>query len=256
MTDAEMTGDLQTEIAKDYINMMKEMTDPPFDKVLTYRNTEAPYTSLGGLIRHLRPILTKHNFAFFHTLHLRELDGALFNIVRCTLVHKSGATMISEYNAGDERVTDQQRGSAITYGKRYTLAAVTSVAGEDDDDGNIASDGIGVPPEKASPPKSSPRKSSAKKLAPDTSDEPPVDDYNGEYTQEQLDNMSMDELIERTLFDEVYARLVMASNAATTVADLHKVWKTHQQALKFLKEHSEELYSSIHVHVNTLKERL
>jgi hypothetical protein len=62
------------------------------------------------------------------------------------LIHKSGQYFESELPLKPTSDTPQQLGSAITYGRRYALAAMLNIASsEEDDDGNSAS-GIGQKP--------------------------------------------------------------------------------------------------------------
>jgi hypothetical protein len=58
-------------------------------------------------------------------------------LVRTMLGHKSGQWLISELSMPVLQKTPHAIGSAITYGRRYSLAAMATVA-PDDDDGNAA----------------------------------------------------------------------------------------------------------------------
>lgn len=64
--------------------------------------------------------------------------------IRTTLLHESGASLSSDLFLPVAKIDPQGFGSAITYGRRYALAAMVGVAPEDDD-GNAAS-GAGRPP--------------------------------------------------------------------------------------------------------------
>lgn len=55
------------------------------------------------------------------------------------LVHVSGEWMESTYNMQPVKNTPQDRGSAITYQRRYAVGAILSLNIDDDDDGNVAS---------------------------------------------------------------------------------------------------------------------
>jgi hypothetical protein len=55
------------------------------------------------------------------------------------LIHKSGACIAFEgLGLPADKQSAQGMGSAITYGRRYTLSAIAGVSSEDDDDGNNA----------------------------------------------------------------------------------------------------------------------
>jgi hypothetical protein len=74
----------------------------------------------------------------------RSADGGVE--IETMLVHSSGEWISSRLTMPlADRATAQQVGSAVTYGRRYALAAMTGVA-PDDDDGNAASE---APPERA-----------------------------------------------------------------------------------------------------------
>lgn len=74
----------------------------------------------------------------------RADDGA--PVLRWKLLHTSG-----EFETGDYELprdaTPQQMGSAITYGRRYCVTAVTGVVPDGDDDGAAASSAQARPPQ-------------------------------------------------------------------------------------------------------------
>jgi hypothetical protein len=63
--------------------------------------------------------------------------------VHTTLLHKSGEWMTNSLTLPVGQNTAQGYGSAITYGRRYGLAALIGVVADEDDDGNAASSGNG-----------------------------------------------------------------------------------------------------------------
>jgi len=78
------------------------------------------------------------------------LDGKLVLVTR--LIHSSGQWFRSEFPVKPQQDTPQGIGSAITYARRYSLAAMAGVAPRgDDDDGNAAS----APVANREPPKGS-----------------------------------------------------------------------------------------------------
>lgn len=68
-----------------------------------------------------------------------------------TLLHASGQFVRSVYPVNPVKPDPQGYGSAITYARRYALAAIVGVAPDDDDDGNAA--GGSRPQAKASQPR-------------------------------------------------------------------------------------------------------
>ncbi len=107
---------------------------------------KSKYMPLGYLFKMHRPGLTNEGLAVIHTLATEE-D---ILTVRGLLLHKSGESIVSEYGInlselrvkdknGNTKVSEQTKGSAITYGRRYTYEALIGVAATEDDDGNEAS---------------------------------------------------------------------------------------------------------------------
>lgn len=81
--------------------------------------------------------------------------------VETHLLHESGEYIVSTLTMPVDKLTAQGVGTAITYGRRYALAAMVGVAPDDDDDGNAASgrDDTRTPAEKQ------PAKTNGKKQA-------------------------------------------------------------------------------------------
>jgi len=146
-----------TEIAKALSAFQGEIKNPantaynPF-----FRSKYAPLPDILNLVR---PNMAKHGLSI-----IQQPSGGGENIsVTTILLHNSG-----EYIELDplvlrvDKVTAQGIGSAITYGRRYALAALLGISSEDDDDGNIASgkndnDGTSQPRVEKNPvPKTSP----------------------------------------------------------------------------------------------------
>lgn len=114
------------------------------------------YATLASVIDAVRPALSKHSISF--TQHIHERDGAIG--VETILHHPGGG----ELSSGIVWVPISKQdahglGSALTYGKRYSLALVTGIASEEDDDGNAAVSGQANPRQKSRkppPPKPNP----------------------------------------------------------------------------------------------------
>ena len=87
------------------------------------------YADLAAVSAAVIPLLSKHGLAF---IAKPTWSGERF-VLAYSLLHESGQREDGEYPLPD-RATPQQLGSAITYGRRYCLCAVTGVAPEDDDD--------------------------------------------------------------------------------------------------------------------------
>jgi hypothetical protein len=76
------------------------------------------------------------------------------NALTTRLVHISGEWMEGAYSMKPTKDTPQDRGSAITYQRRYAIGAILSLNIDEDDDGNRASQKVnGQPESKQSAPK-------------------------------------------------------------------------------------------------------
>jgi hypothetical protein len=92
------------------------------------------YATLDGIIEHVRGPLTSNGIWFTQTL--ANGDGKYRLITR--LVHASGQWIASETPLLVDGSKNQEFGSALTYMKRYALAAMLGVAADEDDDANAA----------------------------------------------------------------------------------------------------------------------
>jgi hypothetical protein len=92
------------------------------------------YANLAAITDAIMPLLGKHGLAFICRPTVTG-DGRF--VLTYSLLHKSGEREDGDYPlpAGG---SPQSIGSAITYGRRYCLCAVTGVAPEEDDDGATA----------------------------------------------------------------------------------------------------------------------
>ena len=104
----------------------KESANPHF---------KSKYASLAAVIEVVRPALNKYGLAL---LQIPGCDADGLVTVQSTVIHKQGGTLSFPTPLGIK--TDgkaQTVGSAITYLRRYSLAAIFCVA-QEDDDGNAA----------------------------------------------------------------------------------------------------------------------
>lgn len=110
------------------------------------------YAGLDDLLRAIRPVLSRHEIALTQRQERREGETYLVSELR----HSSGEVIESSWRltcAG----TPQERGSELTYARRYTLEGLVGVAPTEEDDDGAA----------ASQPKPEPRKAPAAAPAPD-----------------------------------------------------------------------------------------
>src|SRR5690554_1866282 len=92
------------------------------------------YIKLDGILEAVRPLLAKHGLAVIQNAHTTE-DGLM--AVKTILIHESGQSMETDTMTMRSTKDDpQQRGSVVTYMKRYQLGALVGVCESVDDDGN------------------------------------------------------------------------------------------------------------------------
>jgi hypothetical protein len=105
------------------------------------------YITLGKVIEVTAPILAKHGLSFRSMPGYGDPgDGKIGQVLRYTLAHESGEQIdgVFPLSSGDKGI--QGYGSAITYARRYILAAMLNLAVEQDDDGMAADLANGVEP--------------------------------------------------------------------------------------------------------------
>lgn len=107
------------------------------------------YATLDAVLNAVKPVFEKHGLAVYQAPgRMSELNGTLVVTVVSALIHSSGQQITVESQApilpqvnkktGEKEYTPQAVGSAITYLRRYALAAIAGIA-QTDDDGNAGS---------------------------------------------------------------------------------------------------------------------
>ena len=115
-----------------------EMKNAKLNKVNPHFKSK--YADLACIRDTVTPALSKHGIAVVNGTD--ATDGGLHVVTR--LIHKSGQWIESRFPIAYDK--PQTMGSAITYGKRYNLAAVANIAADEDDDANAANDKPAPPP--------------------------------------------------------------------------------------------------------------
>ena len=114
--------------------LQKELPHIGKDQTADTGSYSYEYADLTTISERLMPLLGKHGLAFMTKPTLK--DGQF--VLEYALLHKSGERESGDYPLPNG--TPQQIGSAVSYGRRYCLCAVTGVApGGSDDDGAAAS---------------------------------------------------------------------------------------------------------------------
>jgi len=93
------------------------------------------YATLQSIAETAKPVLKKHGLAITQTFE-NACDG--ISIVT-TLVHESGQYISGSLYLKAQKNDPQGYGSAITYGRRYAMAAILGMVADEDDDANAAS---------------------------------------------------------------------------------------------------------------------
>ena len=87
------------------------------------------YADLAEIINTVRPVLAKHGLS---VTQFPSFDGTLAH-VETIIAHQSGEWMSGTTSSPVQKADPQGIGSATTYLRRYSLAAVCNLAQEDDD---------------------------------------------------------------------------------------------------------------------------
>lgn len=106
-----------------------EVEQPALNKENPYFKSR--YVDLCGVLKAVQPVLAKNGLCVTQII----VGGDLITM----LSHKSGQWFKSVCPIGTYK-SQQDRGSAITYTKRYAMCAILGIAADSDDDGNSATD--------------------------------------------------------------------------------------------------------------------
>lgn len=128
-----------------------QMATEAVKKASTNPAFKSKYADLAGVVEAVVPALNK---AGIGVIQSASNDGEMVGITT-TLLHESGSSVTGTLHLRPSKSDPQGVGSAITYGRRYLLLAMTGAA-PDDDDGQAASGPREVPqqrqPEKPATP--------------------------------------------------------------------------------------------------------
>lgn len=123
MDKSESIKELATALAKaqgELENAGKTSVNPHF---------KSRYADLAEVLNTVRPVMAKHGLS---VTQWPSYDGQLAS-VETMLMHVSGEWMASVASAPLSKLDAQGIGSATTYLRRYSLAAICGIAQEDDD---------------------------------------------------------------------------------------------------------------------------
>ena len=128
----------------DLVALTKAVTNPPLDADNSaFRG--AKYTKLPTLLEHVRKHLPAHNFALLQEVTSELTENGPEVAVTSVLQHASGYRFTSgPLKLRPTKADPQGVAGCVTYGRRITCAALLSISGDDDQDGN---DTVQVSPE-------------------------------------------------------------------------------------------------------------
>lgn len=210
--------ELATALAKAQAAMkpaLKDSTNPHF---------KSKYADLTSVWEACRDALTKNGLS---VAQVTEFDGEQ-TWIRTILLHSSGEQLEGRYPLRPVQNTPQGMGSAISYARRYALAAMVGVVA-DDDDGQAASTGC------------------ADERPPLRAVESPASTMAGRKVE--ADGA-------RNAREFVNAEALPALAAMKTKADLDKWLKTHDATLNGIKKAFPEQYEALDARISKTLDRV
>ena len=136
-----MSDEKMGALAKALAAAQAEMQNAVFNRVNPHFRSK--YADLAGIRDTVTPALAKHGLAVSQLVTVSEAGPVL----RTCLIHTGGGMLESVYPL--PQVADPQKfGSALTYSRRYSLAAICNIASEEDDDGEAATAPTRQPPQR------------------------------------------------------------------------------------------------------------
>lgn len=122
------------DLAKALMLVQASLTPARRDSTNPYYNST--YADLSSVWESCREILAKNGLC---VIQGNSVGAENTLIVETILIHESGQWVQSELCLPLSKADPQGVGSAMTYGRRYGLAAIVGIVADADDDGNAAS---------------------------------------------------------------------------------------------------------------------
>ena len=125
-----METNAQMQYSEALVAAIGELSNVP--KTASNPYFKSKYAPLDAIVEATRPVLLKHGLAITQSpLFMEGMAG-----VETTIIHKGGHSTTTTLLLPLKDQSPQGVGGAITYARRYALAAVCGIASEDDLDGN------------------------------------------------------------------------------------------------------------------------
>jgi hypothetical protein len=127
------TSEQIDKIAPALLSAQREIHNPK--KTATNPFFNSKYATLEDVLSVTKSIYNNHGISIIQDIG--DTNGML--AVSTILLHESGQWIQQDgMKLPNEKLTAQSAGSAVTYGRRYTLQAIAGISSEEDDDGNGA----------------------------------------------------------------------------------------------------------------------
>lgn len=126
----------------------------PIGKDATNPHFRNKYASLDAIMESVRPLLAANSLSIVQGggAPISNVDGTVTGVaVETMLLHGSGEYIASTITLPLDKGTAQAVGGAITYGRRYGVAALLALTTDEDDDGQAASRPSASPQRASSP---------------------------------------------------------------------------------------------------------
>ena len=219
------------------------------DRVVTVRSQKGSYqfkyATLSNIIRGIKKALSDNGIAYTQVLTWHREDSLYYltTNLHCKNQFISSVTPLISSGHGN-----QEFGSALTYMKRYALAALVGVAADEDDDGNIA-DGNEVQAMQE------PGRKAAPVVAPDpivpaqaVGGEPPTALALGKIDVPQIDGNP----------DWVTwgRNLIAAAKNCASISDLNKLQDANEIPLKNMETYAPKMYANLSVSLLKVRKSL
>ena len=119
-----------TELAKAMAKAQSEFGEVPLDSENPFFHSR--YASLKSVMETVRPVLAKNGLSIIQTT---GFQGERFGLYT-TLLHTSGDSLSGFYWINPAKPDPQGLGAAVSYARRYAMAAMLGIVNDTDDDGN------------------------------------------------------------------------------------------------------------------------
>jgi hypothetical protein len=123
------------EFAKALVAIQKEM--PAIEKDGKNPHFRSEFVTLDNLLAKALPVCNRHGVVVAQFPTVDNFEGSRSTLTT-VLIHESGEQLSYVMPLLLDKPTPQGQGSAITYARRYALAAALGISSEKDDDGNAA----------------------------------------------------------------------------------------------------------------------